>query len=267
MLNIVMFPTMIISLLVIQNIHTDSGKYGAINHRALKYIIHVAYLLALIIYSPIQIGVVFYSCVIPVENFILSTTSMESKIRVSAMFYQPLLIIKKFLLAVMIVYGRKSNQIMTLSFIFMLQIAWLGYIARYTPFKYRFANITCLVNESSIAILVFMELLRNLFYLQRSYSFFVLETLLHFPMGAIIITLIFIVYIALDTDWREFYITIIPYKLKIKMNFVRFKSYKHFGKFTKYDEAEPKNLTVIETSPSTLVLSKSTSNFHSYINS
>ena len=164
---------------------------------------------------------------------------------------------KKFVLAVLIVYGRNVDQIITLSLILVLQIVWLAYVTKYTPLKYRFANITLWINEFSIAVLVCMTLLHNSSVLKRNLFYVVLEVILHFPLGAILITLIFIVYIILVTDLRELYFTIIPYKPKIKMEYVSIKLHKHFGEFPKYNKAASKNITVKDASTSTSAFSKS----------
>ena len=134
-----MLPTMIISLITIEVMPTKKYK----KYYSLTLVLQIIYFIVLFLYCLVQTFIVFYGCFIPMNNLFLVTTSIENKTQMSARFYQALHTVKKISFAMMIVYGRNSDQSTVIFLLLMCQITWLTYITMHSPLKYRFANFAC----------------------------------------------------------------------------------------------------------------------------
>ena len=121
-MNIILFPTMIISMLVFQLVYE-----GHISKMSLAMIIHIAYFLGLICYYFLQTRALIYCTFRPSNNVFLITTSIENKFELPARFYQIMLALRKLVFAILIVYGKNINQAITFSLLLLCQLIWLAY--------------------------------------------------------------------------------------------------------------------------------------------
>ena len=186
-LNISMFPTLAICLIVF-----ELEYKGLLQDEVLTQAIHDAYLAILVIFNLLQVGFLIYSIFATSNSVFLITTSIDNKSTVPARFYQALLTLRKLLFAILIVYGRNIDQLITFSLLLLCQVVWLIYLMICSPLKYRFANIACLVNEIALAVLLIWTLLKDLNLLERGRFYVYIQIMLHFPIGTIFITLYFL---------------------------------------------------------------------------
>ena len=133
-----MFPMFIICLLVF-----ELEYLGAIHHEAFQMIIHITFLLVIVCYYFLQVRSLIYSIFIPSNSIFLLVTLIDNKFELSARLYQVILALRKLIFAILIVYGRNKNQALIYSLLLLFQTLWLAYCIKFSPLKYRFANLTC----------------------------------------------------------------------------------------------------------------------------
>ena len=159
--NIIMFPTFIISFLIHELVIRD-----LIYIEGFLIAIHIVYILIIVCYYCLQVRSLINNIFMPSHSIILITTSIDNKFELSARFYQVILALRKFIFAILIVYGRNKDQVLTYSLLSIVQIVWLIYLTKCSPFRYRFANIANWINETTLAVLFLWTLFKEVGFVQ-----------------------------------------------------------------------------------------------------
>ena len=229
-----MFPTFIISFLIF-----EIGKMEGIHIEAFIKTAHILYFPIIVCYYSWQVRSIIYSIFMPSQSIILITTSIDNKFELSARFYQVILALRKFIFAILIVYGRNKDQVLVYSLLSLVQIVWLIYLTKYSPLKYRFANIVNWINETTLAVLFLWTLFKEVGFVQRNSYYVYFQIMLRFPLGTIFITLYFIIYNLQRGCIRKTRIRIFPYKFQLGLK--RLVVDDQFGKFQEHKEDNSEN--------------------------
>ena len=234
LLNIILFPTFIITFLVF-----ELEYLGFVHIGAFKMIIYIICFLAILCYYTLQVITLIYSIFLPSNSVLLITTSIENKFELPARFYQAILAFRKLIFAILIVYGRNKDQVVIYLFLFLSQIVWLAYLIKFSPLKYRFANITCWINEATLAVLLFWTLVRATNIIQRDSYYEYVQIMLRFPLGTIFIILYFITYKLKNGCIRKTRIKLFPYNFQFGLK--RIEVYDQFGRFHTHNRYNSQN--------------------------
>ena len=197
----------------------------------------------------LQVKSLFYNILMPSNSIFLITTTIDNKFELSARFYQVILALRKLIFAILIVKGINNNQVLIFSLLLLFQIAWLSYLIMFSPLRYRFANITCWVNEAALVFILLLTLLKAAKILERESYYVYIQIMLRLPLGTIFITLYFIAFSLQKGFLRSIRLRIFPYKFyfMLKIGFKRIEVYDEFGKFHPYvdtnDQTKDQNQT------------------------
>ena len=234
--NIIMFPTFIITFQVF-----EMKNLGLINNQRFTMTIHIVYFVIIMCYYSLQIRSLIYSIFMPSNSIFLITTSIDNRFELPARLYQVILYLRKLVFAMLIVYGRNQNQVLIYLLLSFVQVVWLVYLTKFSPLRYRFANITNWINETTLAVLLLCTLFKEVNLVEPDSYYVYAQIMLRFPLGAIFIILYYIANKIEKGCFRRIRLRLFPYKFRFGLQKLEFND--QFGKFQGHEEDSSQSKT------------------------